>query len=266
VAPKQQRYAAEACVAKIRGMKLTESTRHGLRLLIFDLDGTLIDSETDLALSVNATRERLGLAPLPTPVIASYVGKGVAILVRRALQDEVPEDQIDTSIAFFKEHYRHHMLDHTVAYPGVLEALDALRSRTLAVLTNKPVKFTRGILDGLGMLSRFSFVYGGDSFDRKKPEPVGVFQIMQDAGRTPDETLVVGDSDVDVQTARNAGVWSCGVTYGIGSGSLAGIGPDLMIEDLRELAPLLIPAQGSDGAGASVGTPSRDTGIVSASS
>jgi phosphoglycolate phosphatase len=208
-------------------------------LFIFDLDGTLIDSQTDLALSVNATRARLGLSPLTTTVIASYVGQGVAILVRRALQGEVPEEEIDDAIAFFKAYYRRHMLDHTIAYPGVWEALDALGDKTLAVLTNKPVNFSRGILEGLGMLSRFSFVYGGDSFDRKKPDPVGVLRMMQDTRRNPAQTLIIGDSDVDIQTGRNAGVWSCGVTYGIGSKSLENAGPDFMVDNLRDLPSLL---------------------------
>lgn len=248
-------------------MELTESRRRGLRLLIFDLDGTLIDSQTDLALSVNATRERFGLPPLATPVIASYVGQGVAVLVRRALQGEAPEDQIESSIGFFKEYYRRHMLDHTVAYPGVLEALNALRGRVLTILTNKPVKFTRGILEGLGMLQRFSFVYGGDSFDGKKPDPVGVLQLMEDTGRSPEETLIIGDSDVDVQTGKNAGIWSCGVTYGIGSSSLAKADPDLMVDNLRDLPVLLNGGQSSGGAEPPSGTlkaAARDAAKVSA--
>lgn len=209
------------------------------RLLIFDLDGTLINSETDLALSVNATRAQWGLAPLPERVIASYVGRGVAVLVRRALEGEASEKDIENAIPFFTGYYERHMLDHTVAYPGVLEALDALSDRTLAVLSNKLVILSRRILDGLGMLSRFSFVYGGDSFDRKKPDPEGVLRLMQETGHTAAETLVVGDSDVDVQTARNAGVWSCGVSYGIGSESLGGAAPDFMVDDLREVPSLL---------------------------
>jgi phosphoglycolate phosphatase len=220
-------------------MGLNHSKKLRIRLLIFDLDGTLIDSQADLALSVNATRERLGLSPLATPVIASYVGQGVSILVRKALQGEAPEEEIENAISFFKAYYRRHMLDHTVMYPGVLEALDALSDRTLAVLTNKPVNFSRGILEGLGMLSRFSFVYGGDSFDRKKPDPVGVLRMMQDTGRSPSETLMVGDSDVDVETGRNAGIWSCGVSYGIGSKSLENAGPDFMVDNLRQLPSLL---------------------------
>ncbi|HTV56210.1 MAG TPA: HAD-IA family hydrolase [Terriglobia bacterium] len=220
-------------------MGLDDRKRLHIGLLIFDLDGTLIDSETDLALSVNATRERFGLSPLSTPVIASYVGQGVSILVRRSLQGEVPEEEIENAIAFFKSYYRRHMLDHTVAYPGVLEALDALSGRTLAVLTNKPVNFSRGILEGLGMLSRFSFVYGGDSFDRKKPDPVGVLRMMEDTGRNATETLMVGDSDVDIETGRSAGVWCCGVRYGIGSKSLPNAGPDFMVDNLRDLPPLI---------------------------
>jgi phosphoglycolate phosphatase len=220
-------------------MVSNESKRPDVSLLIFDLDGTLIDSEADLVLSVNATRERLGLGPLAAPVIASYVGQGVAVLVRRALRGEAREEAIENAVMFFKEYYRRHMLDHTVAYPGVLEALDMLRGRTLAVLTNKPVNFTRGILNGLGMLPRFAFVYGADSFDRKKPDPVGVLRLMQEDRRRPAETMVIGDSEIDVQTARNAGAWSCGVSYGIGSKSLRNARPDFMVDDLRELPALL---------------------------
>jgi phosphoglycolate phosphatase len=220
-------------------MRLNNINKLDVGLLIFDLDGTLIDSQTDLALSVNATRERLGLSPLTTPVIASYVGQGVSVLVQRALQGEVPEEETENAIVFFKAYYRRHMLDHTIAYPGVLEALDALSDRTLAVLTNKPVNFSRGILDGLGMLSRFSFVYGGDSFDRKKPDPVGVLRMMEDTGRNRAETLMVGDSDVDVETGRNAGIWSCGVSYGIGSKSLEKAAPDFIVDNLRDLSSLL---------------------------
>lgn len=218
----------------------------GVSLLVFDLDGTLIDSEADLAQSVNATRERLHLPPLSTPVIASYVGQGVAVLVRRALGAEVPEEEIEEGISFFLDYYRSHMLDHTVAYPGVYEALEALGGRSMAVLTNKPINFTRGILQGLKLLPYFTSVYGGNSFDRKKPDPVGVFRLMQESGRVAVETMMIGDSDTDVRTGKNAGVWTCGVSYGIGSNSLANVVPDFLLNDLRELPLLLNGAPGNE--------------------
>jgi phosphoglycolate phosphatase len=210
-----------------------------IKLLIFDLDGTLIDSEADLVQSVNATRRELGMEPLPPKVVSSYVGQGIVMLVRRALGEQTTEDILEKAVAFFLEYYRQHMLDHTVLYPGVRETLDELRARELAVLTNKPVNFSRQILAGLGVNSRFSFVYGGNSFDRKKPDAVGVFRLMEDTGISAAETLIVGDSDTDVQTGRNAGVWTCGVTYGIGSHTLARVTPDVMLDDLRQLPPLL---------------------------
>jgi phosphoglycolate phosphatase len=218
---------------------MTADKRPNIRLLVFDLDGTLINSETDLVLSVNAMRAQFGLQPLAVPVIASYVGRGVVALVQRALQDEVPEKKTEDAVIFFTGYYRRHMLDHTVAYPGVKAALAQLGDRTLAVLSNKPAKFSRRILEGLGMLSCFSFVYGGDSLSQKKPDPVGVVRLMQETGCAAVETMIVGDSDVDIQTARNAGVWSCGVSYGIGSKSLANASPDFIVDDLRELPPLL---------------------------
>lgn len=216
-------------------MSVTNGKLKNLKLLIFDLDGTLIDSEADLAQSVNATRRRAGMAPLSQQTVASYVGQGVAVLVRKALGPETAEEELERAADFFLDYYRQHMLDHTELYPGVLETLEELRPHKLAVLTNKPVNFSREILAGLKVDSYFQFVYGGNSFGQKKPDPVGVFQLMRDIGAGAAETLMIGDSDTDIQTGRNAGVWTCGVAYGIGSHTLAGMSPDLMLNNLREL-------------------------------
>ena len=131
------------------------------------------------------------------------------------------------------------MLDNTVLYPGVLETLEELHGRTLAVLTNKPVNFSREMLNGLGVAHYFSFIYGGNSFEQKKPDPVGVVKLMNDHGVSTEQTMIVGDSDTDVQTGRNAAVWTCGVTYGFGADTFASCPPDLLLDDLRELAALL---------------------------
>jgi len=210
-----------------------------IRLLIFDLDGTLIDSKTDLALSVNAMRQQMGLTPLAHDLIASYVGQGVHILVRRALGEKAGEEDIREGLDFFLEYYRLHMLDNTVIYPGVREALEELRTRQLAVLTNKSEKLSRVILEGLGIAHYFSFVYGGNSFPRKKPDPAGVHTLMQDTGASPRQTMIVGDSETDVVTGQNAGVWTCGVAYGFGAPTLVNTSPDLLLADLRDLPPLL---------------------------
>jgi phosphoglycolate phosphatase len=212
---------------------------HSIRLLIFDLDGTLIDSKLDLALSVNALRAQRGLSPLPHELVGTYVGHGVTTLVRRALGGEIGDGDVEKCVAIFIEHYRQHMLDHTVAYPGVVEALEALGGRSLAVLSNKPVVFCREILAGLGLERHFAFIYGGNSFEQKKPDPAGARRLMADLNASPRETLIIGDSDTDVLTGRNAGTWTCGVTYGFGAPTLANAPPDLVLADLRELPPLL---------------------------
>jgi phosphoglycolate phosphatase len=213
-----------------------------LALLIFDLDGTLIDSKQDLVQAVNAARTRMHLAPLDDETIASYVGNGAPVLIRRAMGPEATEEQCREALQYFYEFYRDHMLDHTVLYPGVREALDQLHAAQMpmAVLTNKPVRFSKGIIEGLGLTSHFFQVYGGNSFEQKKPHPVGIEALMSEAGTKAAETLMIGDSAVDIQTARNAGVTAVGVTWGLQPESLETSPPDHVITDMRELVPLVI--------------------------
>jgi phosphoglycolate phosphatase len=207
----------------------------GVRVLIFDLDGTLIDSGLDLAYSVNAALAESGRSALPNKTIFSYVGDGAAELIRRALGDGASDPEVERILAFFLSYYRAHMLDNTRLYPGVREGLDQLAGYSMAVLTNKPVRFSRAILEGLHLDKFFRFVYGGNSFEQKKPDPMGVRTLLQDFGASPSETMVVGDSDVDVRTARNAGTLACGVTYGLGSAGLQDCPPDILLDSLTEL-------------------------------
>ncbi len=210
-----------------------------VRLLVFDLDGTLVDSKQDLALSVNAMRTAMGLGPLTLDLIASYVGHGVTLLVRRSLGTHATSENVEKGMAFFLAYYRDHMLDHTTPYPGVAEAREKLGSHKMAVLTNKPVNFSREMLTRLGFAPYFAYVYGGNSFPQKKPDPIGLHKLMEDLQISARETLMVGDSDTDVLTGRNAGVWTCGVTYGFGAHTLQQVSPDVVIDDMRELPPLL---------------------------
>ena len=207
----------------------------GVRALIFDLDGTLIDSKLDLALSVNATLEALGRAPLPHEQIFGYVGQGAPLLIRRSLGEGASEEECQRGLEFFLRYYSEHMLDNTIPYPGVREGLAQLASFPMAVLTNKPVRFSKAILEGLGLAGYFRHVYGGNSFERKKPDPMGATILLRDLGVTPRQAMIVGDSEVDVLTARNAGTWACGVTYGLGSARLAACPPDLLLDSLTEL-------------------------------
>jgi phosphoglycolate phosphatase len=208
-----------------------------VRALIFDLDGTLIDSELDLVLSVNATLGHTGRAPLPHEIICSYVGNGVPSLIRRALGEGATDREIEQGIAHFLAYYRAHMLDNTVTYPGVREGLELLRDRNhpMAVLTNKPVRFSEAILHGLGLSQYFQRLYGGNSFATKKPDPEGVNILLGELAVAPREAMIVGDSGVDVRTARNAGTWACGVTYGLGTAGLRDDPPDLILDSLIEL-------------------------------
>ncbi len=220
-------------------MAIPKDALSQIQLLIFDLDGTLLDSAEDLALSVNAMRSMMGLGSLSHALISTYVGQGVMHLVRRALGDKVAQEDVERGLKLFLDYYRAHMLDHTVPYPGVRETLAELRGRTLAVLTNKPARFSRDLLAGLGMAHYFAFIYGGDSFSQKKPDPVGVVKLMREARVAPQQTMMIGDSDTDMLTGRNARVWTCGVTYGFGAHTLESAPPDMTIGDLRDL-PLLL--------------------------
>jgi len=210
-----------------------------VRCLIFDLDGTLVDSGRDLALSVNATVEHTGRAPLADETIFGYVGSGARHLVEQALGPGASAEECQGALEFFLAYYREHMLDNTVAYPGVAEGLAALDGLPMAVLTNKPVRFSQQLLDGLGLAKYFRYVYGGNSFHTKKPDPAGLQVLLHDFGAAPRQAMLVGDSHVDVQTARNAGTWSCSVTYGLGQDLLADYPSDLVIDSLVELPSLL---------------------------
>ena len=207
-------------------------------LLIFDLDGTLIDSKKDLVNAVNSTRAHMAMPPLADDTVASYVGNGAPVLIRRAMGEQATEDQVKEALEFFIEFYREHALDFTRLYAGVEPALARLAAAgvDMAVLTNKPVRISRFIVDGLGVGARFGQVYGGNSFDFKKPNPIGIQKLMDEFGAARDRTMMVGDSAVDILTARNAQVRSCGVTYGFQPETLVEPRPDLLVDRLEDLA------------------------------
>jgi len=208
-------------------------------VLIFDLDGTLVDSKKDLTASVNYIRHRFDLPALTEREIARFIGDGALMLIRRALADQGTETNVQTGLQLFLAYYRAHMLDQTTLYPGVRETLERLRDCKLAVLTNKPVHFSCAMLDGLGIYQHFVSVYGGNSFERKKPDPVGIYQILSDTKGARERTWMIGDSAVDVLTGRHAGVTTCGVTYGYSTKSFDEHPPDYLIDNFPELEALI---------------------------
>lgn len=213
-----------------------------VRALIFDLDGTLIDSKLDLAFAVNAMLEHMGRAQHVHETIFSFVGNGAETLVRKSLGEGTTDDDARRGLAYFLSYYRSHMLDNTTLYPGVTEALDRFRQLagySMAVLTNKPVHFSRAIIDGLGLSQYFGAVYGGNSFERKKPDPMGIKALLGEMRASSDEAMMIGDSKVDIQTARNAGIFACGVSYGFDLEGLQVHPPDVMVDNLVELPALL---------------------------
>src|SRR5215467_15974663 len=218
---------------------------HTAKLLIFDLDGTLVDSREDLANSINAMLRHYGKPELPHKVIAGYIGDGAPMLVRRSLGDPDDESFVQDALLYFMAWYREHKLDTTYIYEGVRESLDAIQNSRngqplkMAVLSNKPVGPSRAIVEALGLGRYFFQVYGGNRFHTKKPDPAGVEALLEESGAKPEETVIIGDSDIDVLTARNAGVYSVGVTYGLAPHTLQDAPPDVLIDHPSELALVL---------------------------
>jgi phosphoglycolate phosphatase len=208
---------------------------------IFDLDGTLLDTKLDLVNSVNAMLRETGRPEQPTELVASYVGHGAPQLIARVLGPNASEEHRRAGLAVFLKHYGEQKLNLTRPYPGVLEGLRALAGYPLAVLTNKPTKLSVEILDGLGLAHLFRAIYGGDSFEQKKPDPAGALSIVKEFACEPPNAAMVGDSDVDIQTARNAGMLAVAVNYGFGQHNAQLCPADLYVDALTELLPLVSP-------------------------
>jgi phosphoglycolate phosphatase len=188
-----------------------------IRLAVFDLDGTLVDSHRDLADATNALLVDLGAEPLPVDAITRMVGDGAAVLVRRALTAAGLDPEWPDALAGFLVRYDERLLVHTRPYAGIPETLAALQpSAALAVLTNKPTRATTTILEGLGLAPYFERVIGGDTAFGRKPDPAGLRHLMEAAGVMPDATVLIGDSPVDRETARRAGSHICLARYGFG--------------------------------------------------
>ena len=206
----------------------------------FDLDGTLIDSRHDLASCVNHVLRTMRLPELDPKVLYGYVGEGARVLVERALGPS-RRARFDEGVALFMEYYGDHLLDATRPYPGMVELLDALAERgvALSVLTNKPIGFSRAILDGLALTPRFVGVIGSDSLPTRKPDPAGLDELRRLSATPRERTLLVGDSGIDVETARAGGVAFCGVSWGLSPDTLLAAAPERVVDDAAEILALV---------------------------
>ncbi len=217
---------------------MTTPKRYPVRALIFDLDGTLIDSKLDLIHSVNATLTEMGREKLSDEVISSYIGHGAPMLISRALGGVAKEDELARGLGYFLEYYEEHKLDNTALYPGVTETLAKLSEQciSMAVLTNKPVKISVRILEALGVAQYFRAIYGGNSFETKKPDPLGAKAILSELKvKNSGESMMIGDSEVDIQTARNADMIATAVNYGFGIHDRSQHPADIYLDRMSDL-------------------------------
>ncbi|MDO5072799.1 MAG: phosphoglycolate phosphatase [Neisseria animaloris] len=232
------------------------TTIEHVQAVAFDLDGTLCDSIPDLATAANATREHLGLEPLPGKTVESYVGDGIAKLVHRVLTD-TREEQAEQSLweqafTFFIRHYREHLSDLTRPYPETEAGLGLLKTLgiPLVVITNKNEVLAVELLQQLGLADYFSLILGGDSLPEKKPSPMPLLHAAEVLNIDPANMIMVGDSKNDILAAKAAGCLSVGVTFGYGDMTMlaqeADTKPDWIIGALPEIYENLQPQKDKD--------------------
>jgi phosphoglycolate phosphatase len=210
-----------------------------ISLIVYDFDGTLVDTLDDIALSVNLTLNTLGQPQLDKEVIKTCVGNGVVMLMARALNGTDVKD-IDNAVRLFRKHYADHLMDNSQFYPNCRETIDFFSNKKQAICSNKPEDFVRKILTGLDCLAPFPSIIGGDSFKTRKPDPEGLNHLLARHRVSPDEAIMVGDSQVDIETGINAHVRTCTVTYGMGDlDAIKALKPDWTIDDIAELQHIL---------------------------
>lgn len=212
-------------------------------LIIFDLDGTLIDSRKDIAHCVNWTLRDMELPEINHDVIYSHVGHGVRDLMQGAIQEahgEEAERVYDKALALFDHYYSRHLLDHTRLFGGMDEVLVAFREKSMAVITNKPQKYTDPIMAGLAINGYFGAILGREAAQESKPHPAPIFKVMEQMPANKERTVVIGDTEVDIEAGKRAGVLTCGVLFGFGKPEeVRQAKPDFIVEDTRELLQIL---------------------------
>ncbi len=210
-------------------------------MIIFDLDGTLIDSRRDIAHCVNWTLNDLGLPDIDHELIYTYVGHGVRSLMEGAVKEAHGEDGYDLAIKSFDRHYSEHLLDHTCLFPGMAEVLEAYNDKKLAVITNKPQKYTDPIIEGLGLSDYFESVLGREACANPKPHPAPIHKVMENHSLHPQQAVIIGDTEIDIEAGKSAGILTCGVLFGFGEPDLVrDAAPDFLVNESRELLDIFV--------------------------
>lgn len=211
--------------------------------LVFDLDGTLIDSRRDITTAINRTRAGYGLPPLTLERVVTMVGEGARVLIERALGPDLPPERIDEALATYLGHYRDVCLDETRPYPGIEEMLEALSAvYPMALLSNKGEELSRTVLRGLGLDRWFREILGGDSLPTRKPDPSGLLLLAERLGVPSASLLMVGDTRIDAETARNTGCPFVLVEWGFPRPpGIESLQADLRVERAEELVGALLP-------------------------
>ena len=209
-----------------------------IKLLVFDFDGTLVDTRLDIADSVNRVLKDLGLRTLSHQQIFSFIGRGAKHLIACAIEGTGFDDQVLALEKFMKD-YELHLMDQTALYPNCRETLDFFSGKKISILSNKPTRFIKDILDRLNCAEPFATIIGGDTLGVQKPDPAGLLQMMNDSGLSHEDILMVGDSVVDIETGQRAGVATCGITHGHASReALEKAQADWVIDDLAKMQRL----------------------------
>ena len=209
-----------------------------IKFVIFDLDGTLVNSKFDLTDSVNFVRHEYGFNPLPIDNVASYLGSGITALVKAVLS-ELKNEEFDIAVKMFKDNYAKHLTDKTRVYDGVARMLASILQQKV-LLSNKDEKFSKNILKTLELSQFFTEIYGGDSFKEKKPNPLPIFEIMKKFSLKKEEVIIVGDGTNDILVGKNAGIKTIGVSYGYSSlEQIKKLSPDFIAKDTNEIIRIL---------------------------
>ncbi len=209
-------------------------------LIIFDLDGTLIDSRKDIAHCVNWVLGDMGLPAIDHETIYSYVGHGVRDLMAGALEAAHGDHSYERALELFDKHYTEHLLDHTALFEGMPEVLQRFRDKAMAVITNKPQKYTDSIISGLGLNDYFKTVLGREACPNPKPHPEPVLKVLESLPNRKERSIIIGDTEVDIEAGKQAGILTCGVLFGFGKEELVRAAePDYIVEDVNALMELL---------------------------